>query len=86
MPKLWPLWLCTYKYNTKEYGFMVNGESGKITGRYPVSVAKVIMTVLIFLLIIVAAVVIYSLYMKDNSNDYYYIGSYLNSLGSYLIG
>jgi DNA-directed RNA polymerase subunit RPC12/RpoP len=74
-----PLWLCTYKYKSKEFGFMVNGESGKITGRYPISAGKVIVTILFFILIIMAALLIYSLSTEGN------IGCYFNYLGSYLI-
>ena len=43
---LLPVWLSTYRYGGKVYSFMVNGESGKIAGRAPISVIKVALTVL----------------------------------------
>ncbi|HHU80075.1 MAG TPA: TFIIB-type zinc ribbon-containing protein [Acholeplasmataceae bacterium] len=61
-----PLWLCTYKYNNKEYGFMVNGENGKITGKYPISIPKVLLTIAIFIIIIVVALIIYGLISENN--------------------
>ena len=43
---LLPVWLSTYNYGGKSYGFMVNGESGKVAGRAPISPLKVALTVL----------------------------------------
>lgn len=42
---LLPIWLCGYKYREKLYHFIVNGRTGKSTGKFPVSVAKVLITV-----------------------------------------
>ena len=38
---LLPLWLAAYRYREKTYQFMVNGETGKIAGRSPLSALKV---------------------------------------------
>ena len=43
---LLPVWLSSYRYGGKTYSFMVNGESGKIAGRAPISALKVALTVL----------------------------------------
>ena len=44
-----PVWICIYKYNKKDYTFMVNGETGKIVGKTPVSPLKVVLVVLLAL-------------------------------------
>ena len=49
---LLPIWIGKYQYNKKDYGFIVNGESGKVSGKYPISAPKVIITILLALLII----------------------------------
>ncbi len=46
---LLPLWVCKYKHKEKLYRFLVNGRTGKSTGKTPISPLKVIFTVLIAL-------------------------------------
>ena len=41
-----PVWLSSFKYKEKIYNFMVNGQTGKVGGRFPVAKWKVILTVL----------------------------------------
>ena len=53
---LLPLWVCAYKYRKKAYRFIINGRTGKSTGKSPVSPLKVIITILIALGLIVLAV------------------------------
>jgi hypothetical protein len=43
---LLPVWLSSYRYGGKVYSFMVNGESGRIAGRAPISILKVALAVL----------------------------------------
>ncbi len=43
---LLPLWVCKYKYKEKLYRFLINGRTGKSTGKTPISPIKVIITVL----------------------------------------
>ena len=43
---LLPVWLCGFKYNGRDYGFLVNGETGRVKGKAPVSWLKVLLTVL----------------------------------------
>lgn len=48
---LLPVWISNFKYNDKVYQFMVNGQTGKVSGRSPVSVYKVLLAILIGVLI-----------------------------------
>jgi len=43
---LLPVYIANYTYDSKRYNFYVNGENGKIAGKYPVSKWKVFFTVL----------------------------------------
>jgi DNA-directed RNA polymerase subunit RPC12/RpoP len=54
---LLPVWVATYTYQNKLYQFMINGQSGKIQGKAPVSFAKVFVTSLLSLIgvLIIAA-------------------------------
>ena len=45
-----------YTYNKKNFQFMINGETGKIVGKYPVSGLKVTLVVLLAIALIVAAI------------------------------
>lgn len=49
---LLPVWISSYKYQDKVYQFMVNGQTGKVSGKIPISVPKVILTVLGVILLI----------------------------------
>lgn len=46
---LLPVWMSSYQYKKKIYRFLVNGESGSVSGKSPVSVLKVILFILILL-------------------------------------
>jgi hypothetical protein len=48
---LLPLWLCAYTYRGKLYHFLVNGQTGKISGSRPRSFWKVLLLVLLVLLL-----------------------------------
>lgn len=43
---LLPVWISSYKYKDKVYQFMVNGQTGKVSGKTPISIPKVVITVL----------------------------------------
>jgi len=47
-----PVWIANYKYKGKVYQFMVNGQTGKVSGKSPVSVIKVVITVIVVIAII----------------------------------
>ncbi len=42
-----PIWMIDYHYNKKDYRCVVNGRSGKVTGKYPKSAFKIMTAVLI---------------------------------------
>jgi hypothetical protein len=46
-----PVWLCEYLYKGKKYSFIINGQTGKIDGKKPVSVTKVTLAVIAVILI-----------------------------------
>ncbi|HEX8328881.1 MAG TPA: hypothetical protein VF629_15180 [Hymenobacter sp.] len=52
---LLPLWLCAYTYRGKLYHFLVNGQTGKVSGSRPLSFWKVLLLVLVGLLLAGAA-------------------------------
>ncbi|MDO7848045.1 hypothetical protein Q5H92_16895 [Hymenobacter sp. M29] len=52
---LLPLWLCAYTYRGKLYHFLVNGQTGKVSGSRPLSFWKVLLLVLFGLLLAGAA-------------------------------
>lgn len=43
---LLPIWISNYKYKNKVYQFMVNGQTGKVAGKTPISIPKVILATL----------------------------------------
>ena len=49
---LLPIWVSNFKYNDKVFQFMVNGQTGKVAGKTPISVPKVIITVVAVIAII----------------------------------
>jgi predicted RNA-binding Zn-ribbon protein involved in translation (DUF1610 family) len=57
---LLPIWISSYKYQDKVYQFMVNGQTGKVSGKIPISVPKVILTV-------AGAILLLALFMWLNS-------------------
>lgn len=48
---LLPVWNSNFKYKEKIYQFMVNGQTGKVSGKIPISIPKVILTIFIGLAI-----------------------------------
>lgn len=49
---LLPVYVAAYRYNDKTYRFLVNGESGKVSGEAPYSFWKIFFTVLLVIAII----------------------------------
>ena len=39
------MWMACFKYKDKVYRFMVNGQTGRVSGKIPISAAKVAITV-----------------------------------------
>ena len=52
---LLPLWLCAYVYRGQLYHFLINGQTGKISGSRPTSPGKVALLVLLGLVILAGA-------------------------------
>lgn len=50
---LLPVWISNFKYQDKVYQFMVNGQTGKISGKTPISIYKVLFTILLVILVFV---------------------------------
>lgn len=48
---LLPVWISSYKYKEKVYQFMVNGQTGKVAGKTPISIPKVIIASLAAIII-----------------------------------
>jgi hypothetical protein len=42
-----PVWISSFKYKEKVYQFAVNGQTGKVGGKAPVSAWRVILAILI---------------------------------------
>ena len=51
---LLPLWVCSYAYKTKKYHFLINGQTGKIYGKKPVSAGKVTLAVILVILLVLS--------------------------------
>ena len=47
-----PIWLLTYNYGAKAFQVIVNGYTGKIAGKYPLSVWKVLLAILAVLILV----------------------------------
>ncbi len=50
---LLPVWISSYKYKDIVYQFMVNGQTGKVSGKTPISVPKVIITVIAVVILLI---------------------------------
>ena len=57
---LLPVWISSFTYNGKVYQFMVNGQSGKVGGKFPISVWRVLLAVLIAVIFIAIVVLLTS--------------------------
>ena len=49
---LLPVWVCDYAYKGKNYFFLINGQTGKISGTKPFSAGKIAIAVIIAIIII----------------------------------
>lgn len=59
-----PIWSGTFLYNNKVYPFIINGQTGKITGKKPISVLKVVGLVSSIILLIIILILILYLFSK----------------------
>ena len=51
-----PIWLLTYNYGAKAFQVIVNGYTGKIAGKYPLSVWKVLLAILAVLVLVLVVI------------------------------
>lgn len=50
---LLPVWICAYEFNGKLFQFAINGQTGKVNGKKPISWVKIVLLILAFVLFIV---------------------------------
>ena len=55
---LLPIWISAYRYNDKVFRFLVNGQTGEVTGKAPYSAIKIILFILVLVGIIVGIVML----------------------------
>lgn len=53
-----PIWYCHYLFKGKSYFYMINGQTGKIDGKKPLSGFKIIFTIMIILAVIAGLIMI----------------------------
>lgn len=56
---LMPFWIATYMYAGKQWQVVINASTGKVTGKHPVSVIKVVLTVIVTLVLIAVAFLLF---------------------------
>tara|TARA_R110000751_G_scaffold39719_6_gene94259 strand:- start:58782 stop:59123 length:342 start_codon:yes stop_codon:yes gene_type:complete len=61
---LLPVYISSYKFNSKRYNFYVNGQTGKIHGTRPYSFWKIFLAILAGLMVIAAIVYFVNLNQK----------------------
>lgn len=49
---LLPVWISSFHFNQKMYRFLVNGQTGKVSGQSPISIVKVSLLVIVILAVI----------------------------------
>ncbi len=62
---LLPVYMSSFKYNGKVYQFLVNGQSGKVGGKSPVSPARVMIAIGIGVIVLVGLWAIYKFLLKN---------------------
>lgn len=53
-----PVWICHFLFNAKKFRFIVNGENGKVAGKFPISPVKVAILTFIFVAIIIGIIIL----------------------------
>lgn len=80
---LLPVWMSSFNYNGKNYRFMVNGRTGKVSGKYPVSPLRVTIAVLLG---ISAALLLAYLFMQGSGGDVsYYLQNAENCIDTVIV-
>ncbi len=68
-----PIWISSFKHNSKEYNIAINGVTGEIFGERPYSYTKIFITILIVAMIILA------LFYLDNNYNTSEVGNYIHA-------
>jgi len=55
---LLPVWIAAFRYNDKPFRFLVNGQTGKVSGKAPYSVFKIVLFIAVIAAIIATIVVL----------------------------
>ena len=55
-----PVWWVTYSYKAKPYSCLMDGATGAVTGKKPVSKAKIVLAVVIAVIVIVIIIVVFA--------------------------
>lgn len=63
---LLPVWHSAFEYKNKQYQFVINGQSGKVSGQYPKSPAKITAAIIIGLILLVVAAYFFQQYSGIN--------------------
>ena len=70
---LLPIWSAAFSYNSKNYQYIINGETGKVNGSRPYSIPKIVAAVILALLLAIGFAIISS---SDESQLSYSFNSY----------
>lgn len=57
---LLPVWISSFEYNGKVYQFMINGQTGKVSGKTPISALRVLIAIILAAIIIGVIVYFYN--------------------------
>lgn len=57
-----PIWLSSFTYKNKKYHYLINGETGKITGNYPKSIVKILLTIIFALALFITVIYFFMSY------------------------
>ncbi len=56
---LLPIWISSFHFNNKVYRFLVNGQTGKVSGNAPISALKVTIVSLVAIVVIAILVIFF---------------------------
>ena len=51
-----PVWLLAYNYRAKAFQVIVNGYTGRIAGKYPISTWKVLLVILLVAIVVLTVI------------------------------
>lgn len=63
---LLPIWICSFQYHNKTYRFYVNGETGRLDGKAPISPTKIIFLILIIIVLFIIVIWFFTNYSQYN--------------------